>query len=557
MQREYKIERLFFPHEAILPLVRYRSTAMSVNGMVASSHPLSTLAGARILEKGGNAFDAAIATNAVLNVTQPHVCGIGGDAFFLFYDAKSGHVEFLNASGRASRNATIDFFDEKNLSSIPSRGPLAALEVPGCVDGWQEIHERYGSLSYPELLRDAIILAKDGFPISHQLSQSITAVSGTFKENKEWMRIYAPNGRPPKAGELLIQKDLGWSFEQVAMNGKAAYYEGEIAKKFVKSMEVHGGFIDADDFARHKSDWAEPLFTKYRDHLIYETAPNSQALTALIAFNLLQSSEVSEMELGSSEYTRLMIEVSKIAYTYRNKYITDPFYMTIKPSELLSVDMLKGDLERLNALLRTANRDMQLPVSNKEDGDTTYYCMVDKDQNCVSCIQSLYYGFGSGFIPEGTGIVIHNRGSYFSLNRKHHNALMPRKRTFHTLCASLTTKRDQPRLLFGSMGGDVQPQIHQQVISSFIDHGTDIQQAIEDPRWAIPGTIYENPQPVHFESRYSETTLTEMKTLGYSIVMEPPLSPLCGHAQGISIDAERGIFMGGADPRGDGLALGI
>lgn len=538
-------------------MVRYRSTAMSVHGMVASSHPLSTLAGTRILEQGGNAFDAAIATNAVLNVTQPHVCGIGGDAFFLFFDAKNGHVEFLNASGRASRNATIDFFEERKLASIPSRGPLGALEVPGCVNGWQEMHDRYGSLSYSVLLKDAIRLATDGFPISHQLSQSISAASSIFKENKEWMRIYVANGRLPKAGELLVQKDLGLSFEQIAKDGKAAFYEGEIATKFVKSMEKVGGFIDVDDLASHKSDWAEPLFTKYRDHLIYETAPNSQALTALIAFNLLQSFEVSEMEPGSAEHTQLMIEVSKIAYKYRNKYITDPSYMSIKPSELLQLDLLKADLQYLKAFHENANSNMRLPLSNKEDGDTTYYCVVDKDQNCVSCIQSLYFGFGSGFIPEGTGIIVHNRGSYFTLNRKHHNALVPRKRTFHTLCASLTTKNDQPRLLFGSMGGDIQPQIHEQVISAFIDHGTDIQQAIEDPRWAIPGTIYENLQPIHFESRYSQATLTEMKRLGYSIEMEPPLAPLCGHAQGISIDSEKGVFMGGADPRGDGLALGI
>ncbi len=540
-------------------MVRYRSTATSAHGMVASSHPLSTLAGAKILLKAGNAFDAAIATNSVLNVTQPHVCGIGGDAFFLLYDSKDGAIRFLNASGRSSRNASISYFQDRKLSSIPSRGVLSALEVPGCVDGWFEVYKRYGSIPIQTLLEDAIRLAKEGFPVSHQLSASISAASNIFSQNKEWSKIYKPQGSPPRPGELLVQSDLAWSLEKIASQGERAFYEGEIADRISSAMERHGGLIDSDDLAAHTSIWAEPVALKYRGFRIYETAPNSQGLTALIAFKLLEKLDLREMKLQSTEYTQMMIEISKIAYSYRNRYITDPEYMSIKPSEILELDSIEGDFERLGTKLRAENASIdQFGLPEKEDGDTTYYCIADQDGNCVSCIQSLYFGFGSGFVPEGTGIVMHNRGSYFSLDRKHHNALMPRKRTFHTLCASLTTTEEgEPYLLFGSMGGDIQPQIHQQVISSVLDFGTDIQQAIEDPRWARPGTIYENLDAIHFESRYPEVVVSQLKSRGYSIKYEAELSALMGHAQGIVIDPATKILSGGADPRGDGLALGI
>ncbi|MHB8568529.1 MAG: gamma-glutamyltransferase [Nitrososphaerales archaeon] len=540
-------------------MVRYRSTAMSQSGMVASSHPLSTLAGAKVLMEGGNAFDAAIATNSVLNVTQPHLCGIGGDAFFLLFDSKRGKVEFLNASGRASRNASVSYYEDRKISSIPARGVLGAIEVPGCVHGWFEVHKRYGTLPISRLLQDSIRLARGGFPVSHYLSESIYSASKIFGEYREWMKIYNRDGNPPKPGDILRQTDLAWSLEQIAKTGAAAFYTGDISNRIAESMNSHQGLIDEEDLATHASGWGEPSSVFYRGFKIYETSPNSQAITALIAFALLSRFDVKDMGFESTEYTRLMIEASRIAYGYRDRYITDIDSMTVKPSELLDHVLLEKDSLELREKLEGKDKlDSKSYVEKaKEDGDTTYYCIVDKDHNCVSCIQSLYFGFGSGFVPEGTGIILQNRGSYFSLNREHHNVLAPRKRTFHTLCASLTTKDDNPFLLFGSMGGDVQPQIHQQVISSVLDFGTDIQQAIEDPRWTKQGTIYESMDEIHFESRYSSKTISELKRLGYVIKMEQALWPSSGHAQGITIDSESGVLTGGADPRGDGLALGI
>ncbi len=520
--------------------------------------------------KGGNAFDAAIATNAALNVTQPHVCGVGGDAFYLLLDSKAGRVEFLNASGRASRNATISFYKDKGFKSIPERGVLSALEVPGCVDGWSELSERCGSLPMSELLDYAIHLAEDGFPISHNLSEAISRHILIYQECNEWLSIYTRGGKAPHAGEILKQRDLGWTLREIAKDGRDAFYSGEIAKRICNSMKGEHGLLDAEDLASHKSTWGEPVSLKYRDDFtIYETAPNSQAATALLAFNILSNFELGDMRRESAEYIALMIEASKKAYEHRDRYITDPLEMSGELSELLLRENGERDAEKVIAELKRRGiydsgirasvypSGMKLGSNGVEDGDTTYFCVVDGDHNCVSCIQSLYMGFGSGYVPEGTGINLQNRGCYFSLEETHHNALKPGKRTFHTLCASITMKAGYPHLLFGTMGGDVQPQVHQQVISSVLDFGNDIQQAIEDPRWVKLGTIYQSSDTILMESRFPESSIGELSRHGYQIKIEEALSSAMGHAQGIVIDRESGALCGGADPRGDGFAIGI
>ena len=546
-------------------MVRYRSTATSMHGMVASSHPLASMAGARILIKGGNAFDAAIATNAALNVTQPHVCGVAGDAFFLNYDSKSGHLEFLNASGRASRNATISFYREKGLESIPQRGVLSALEVPGCVDGWCELNERHGLLLLADLLAPAILLAEEGFPTSHNLSDAIARHALIYQgSSREWFRIFTRGGSAPMPGEVLKQPDLGWTLRQVAAGGREAFYQGEVAERICAAMKKEEGLLDAEDLASHKSTWGEPVSLRYRDeYTIYETAPNSQALTALIAFNILSHFELKDLRRDSAEYLALMIEASKKAYEYRDRFITDPLEMSIDPSGLLLRENGERDATSISDELSEQRRravaglEIAATASVKPDGDTTYFSVVDEDHNCVSCIQSLYMGFGSGCVPDGTGINLQNRGSYFSLDQKHHNRLQPGRRTFHTLCASLTTRRDHPYLVFGTMGGDIQPQVHQQVISAILDFGEDIQQAIEDPRWVKPGTIYEHTDVLLMESRFPERLRVELTRFGYHIKPDHALSSNTGHAQGIVIDEKSCALFGGADPRGDGAAIGI
>ena len=540
-------------------MVRYRSTATSLHGMVASSHPLSTLAGVKILLKGGNAFDAALATNAALSVVQPHICGLGGDAFFLLFDSKSGKVEFLNASGRASRNASISFYEDRGFKQIPSRGILAALQTPGCVDGWFKIYEKHCSLQLQTLFADAIKYAEEGFPISHKLSEAITeGASTTFGKYKEWLKNYTKDGVAPRPGDVLKQPDLAWTLNQIASGGRKSFYEGPVAKRIALTMRNQGGLIDEDDLGSYEAEWGEPVSVKYRDYQIYETAPNSQAITALLGFNILSHYELSGMKLDSFEHLRLLIEASNTAYEYRKKYIADSDYVKISTNELLSEARGESDAKLLKEKLERSQLSEFLPHENAKDpGDTTYFCISDSENNCVSCIQSNYMGFGSGIVPEGTGINLQNRGSYFSLEKDHHNSLQPRKRTFHTLCASLTKKDDRPYLLFGSMGGDIQPQIHLQVISRILDFDTDVQQAIEDPRWCRPGTIYENLQTILVESRFVRRVINQLRAIGYPIQTDHELSSAFGHAQAIKIDDKSGAMFGGADPRGDGLALGV
>ena len=327
-------------------MVRYRSTAVSMHGMVASSHQLSTLAGSKVLMNGGNAFEAALATNAALSVVQPHVCGVGGDAFFLLYDSKSGSIEFLNASGRASRNATISFYQDRGFNQIPARGIFAALLVPGCVDGWLKIHEKHCSLPLPALLSDAIGLAEEGFPVSHQLSDAIrVGASGLFKDYKEWLRVYTKDGVAPLPGEVLKQQDLAWTLRQIAKGGRKAFYEGPVAQKVAASMKSQSGLLDEEDLASYSAVWGEPASIAYRNYKIYETAPNSQAITALIGFNILSHFNLSKMKLGSLEYLRTLIETSEIAYEYRRKYIADPDYMKVSVRELLDAGKARKEAD--------------------------------------------------------------------------------------------------------------------------------------------------------------------------------------------------------------------
>lgn len=351
----------------------------------------------------------------------------------------------------------------------------------------------------------------------------------------------------------MKQRDLAWSLAQIAKHGRKAFYEGEIAERIESSMKTQDGLLDLEDLASNCADWGEPVSTGYNGFRIYETAPNSQAITALIAFNILEDFDFSRIELGSPEYIELMIEASRAAYRYRDKYITDPSAMMKTSDELLDKNLAK---EEAAIIRRKASHPVLSSATLNPEDDTTYFCVVDKERNLISCIQSLYNGFGSGFVPEGTGIVLQNRGSYFSLDHKHHNALSPRKRTFHTLCASLTTKDSEPHLAFGCMGGDVQPQIHLQVLSSILDHGTDIQQAVEDPRWVQLGTIYESSDTIHLEKRFPARVIEKLKNSGYKIAIEEELWPTTGIGQGVMVSGDRNVISGCADPRGDGVAIG-
>ncbi len=526
--------------------MRYRSTVMGRRGMVASSHPLASLAGLKTLESGGNVVDAAIATSAVLSVVQNNMCGLGGDMFALL--RIGGSLVGLNASGRAGERATVDLYEKLGYRSIPTHGPLSAITVPGMVHGWGELHRRYCSRDLRELLADAINHAEQGFPVSFGYAHSIESASPTLGRYRGWAQIFLPGGYPPAPGSILVQRDLAATLRLIGEEGCSTYYEGSLLDTIVRGIEAEGGILTADDFRKHRSTWDQPLCTEYRGTKIYETAPNSQAATVLLWLNMLEEHDLRSLKHDSADLLRLLFDTCRLAYAERAKWIADPDYQKL-PEHFLSKEYARSLLGGLGAGVNGAPHNPRAM-----DGDTTYFAVMNSEGDCASVIQSNYMGFGSGLVPRGTGFVLHDRGCYFTLKRDHHNCLQPHKRTFHTLCAAVGTRNDETSFCLGSMGGDVQPQVHVQLITRIIDYGLDIQEAIDMPRWAATGTIYDDALEFHVEQDY-ERLVPQLASMGYKARVTKSLSSLMGHAQGI-VRLDNGVLMGGADPRGDGAAIG-
>lgn len=521
---------------------------LASEGVVASAHPLASLAGIRVMMEGGNAFDAAVAVNAVLAVTQPHMCGVGGDIFCLVYASKEGCVRFLNGSGGAAKKADVEFYVGRGLRRIPLYGQLACVTVPGCVSGWEALNRRYGSRSLSELLRFAVDYALKGVPVSRGLAEAIRQLSQT-EVPSSWVRVYMQRGRVPREGDVLRQEDLGRSLKVIGEGGAEAFY-AMLAEEISRyEPEVP---LSEEDFKAHTSDWGEPVSTDYRGYRVYETPPNSQAVSALTALNVLEGFNLREGKYLSSEALHLVIEAVRLAYEDRARYIADPRFVEVPIDYLLSkkhADELRGRISLRQSL---PYGDV---ASSGEEGDTTYFAVVDKDRNCVSCVQSLFHPFGSRVVVGRSGVILHNRGSYFTLRRGHHNMLQPGKRPFHTLCASITFKGDRPHIVLGSMGGDGQPQTHVQILTSIIDYGLNIQEAIYAPRWVLPGTIYEKHKILLLEERFPSGVVEGLRALKHRVEVVDPFSSMMGHAQGVVV-GEDGVLLGGADPRGDGLAIG-
>jgi gamma-glutamyltranspeptidase/glutathione hydrolase len=526
---------------------------MAPHGLVAGPHYLASQAGVDILKKGGTAVDAAIATNAVLNVVYPHMCGIGGDAFWLIYDASRRDVAFLNASGHSPYAANPDYFQKGGMKSIPLRG-LLPVTVPGAVDGWFEAHSRYGKLPMNSVLEPAIQYARQGYPISHMLSFKIQEAAPDLSRYPSSKSLYLPSGKAPRPGDMLTNPGLARSLEKIAREGRDVFYKGEIAREIVKFSQENGGLLRAKDFEDMKSNWGQPVSTTYRGYTVYETAPNSQGMAALMILNLLEGYDLSSLDYHSSEHLHLMVEAKKVAFADRNRYISDPEFVKIPVSELLSKDYA----DKRRALIqkdRVADAATVAPGSFGRD--TIYLCVVDEAGNAVSLIQSLYFSFGSCVVAGNTGIVLQNRGSYFSLDPNQVNCLKPHKRTFHTLMASMTFRDGKPFLVFGTSGADGQPQTHIQVMSAVFDFGLDIQAAIEAPRWLSGRYLVNQPEgTLTMEGRFAYPTVEEMKHLGHQVNMAEKWSSNMGSAHGILIHPENGLRTGGSDPRADGLAIG-
>lgn len=544
---------------------------LAKRGMVACAHYLATQAGLSMLMAGGNAIDAALAANAAMTVVYPSTCSAGGDIFMLIWEAKTGRLHALNGSGRAPRVMTPELFARRTLQEIPLRGPLS-ITVPGAIDGWFEALERFGSLPAQTIFAPAIAFAEEGMPVSPKLVGWFKAATDLLQQWERSADAFLVDGKPPQGGSILRQPHLAATYRLLATEGRDAFYRGPLGKDVVKYVQQSGGVLAYRDLQEHHSDWVEPISTNYRGYEVHQLPPNSQGLTALEMLNILEGFDLKSLGFQTAEYVHVFLEAKKLAFADRDRYISDPAFSEIPVAQLLSKEYAEQQRARINPLKATAFYTPTL----ERGGDTMYLCTADSEGNVVSLIQSLYNGFGSGVVGGNTGMLLQNRGAYFSLNPDHVNYLQPGKRTMHTLMPAMVLKEGQPYLAIGTMGGDAQPQVQAQLLSAIIDFGLNIQQAISAPRWrsmafntrdrkrAIlsgqrqvgefqQGTAAE---VVMLERRFLSGVPLQLDLLGHRTIVEGLWEDGMGHAQAIMIHPQTHIFAGAADPRCDGLALG-
>lgn len=528
-----------------------RPVALGQRGMVASPHYMASLAGARVLENGGSAVDAAITVNSMLGVVYPHMTGIGGDAFWLMYDSASQDVRALNGSGRAGAAATRSFFLDRGYEAIPAVGPLAAVTVPGAVDSWCVAHDAFGRLPLDELLAPAIDCARRGFPTAAGLARFADEHAATLQAYPASSRAFLPNGNAPLHGDILVSEQLAATLEAIAKHGSVGFYGGPVADEIAASLQRAGGFLTVADFQAHRSDWCEPASTTYRGLSCYQHPPNSQGIVHLLVLNILEGFDLRAMGDGSPEYLHVVVEATKLAYAERERHITDPAFADIPTDWLVS----KEYADELRSRIDLTRTDPPT-TSGDSSGDTTCSVVVDRDGNAVSVIQSICHAFGSGFVAGDSGVLLHNRGSVFTLDDDHVNRLEPGKRTMHTLMPGMMLRDGAPLMVYGTMGGDGQPQTNTSLVTRVVDFQHDIQSAIEAPR-ALYGQFWgERTNDLWLETRFPQTTLEGLRRIGQPVRPVGEWADVMGHAQGIVVDRERGILMGGSDPRGDGMAIG-
>ncbi|MSR56609.1 MAG: gamma-glutamyltransferase [Planctomycetaceae bacterium] len=534
-----------------------RSAVMARRGMVATSQPLAAQAGLQVLKAGGNAADAAIAASAVIGLTEPMSCGIGGDLFVIYWDARTKKLYGLNASGRSPYALTRDVFKAKGHDEIPTIGPLS-WSVPGCVDGWEELRLRFGSKSLADLLQPAIEYAEEGFPVSEIIARGWQSSAKSLAEWADSSRTYLPNGRAPEVGEIFRNPDLARSYRLIAGQGRDAFYRGEIARRIVAFSEQNGGFLSLKDFSEHRSNWIDPISTSYRGYDVWELPPNGQGVAALEMLNILEAYDLKKMGAESPDYLHLLIESKKLAFADRARFYSDPEFFDAPIAELISKQYAAQQRKRIDP--DKAAIDVPPGDPRLAHGDTIYLTVVDKEHNCCSFIQSLYFGFGSQVVPGEVGFALQNRGTLFALDEQHPNRLEPHKRPFHTIIPGFVTKDGQPWLAFGVMGGDMQPQGHVQVLVNMIDFGMNVQQAGDAARVQHFGSATPTGRPgdpdggrVEAESGISEVVLDALRKKGHRVTRS---AGSFGGYQAILIDPQTGVLQGGSDPRKDGCAIG-
>ena len=525
-----------------------RSMVISRNGIVAAESPLAAQAGVRILERGGNAVDAAIAANAMMGVVAPMMNGIGGDLFVIVYDAKANKLYGLNASGWAPKGLTIEHLQKLGLRDMPAQG-VNSITVPGTVDGWQKLADKFGRKKLADDLTAAIRTAQDGFPVPEMTAALWGMETDHLRSDDAASKTYLPQDRAPKTGEIFRNADLAWSLQQIANHGRDAFYKGEIATKLLDAMKRHNGTMTAQDLSEYSSEWVEPISTTYRDWTVYELPPNGQGLAALEMLNIMETFPLGQKDFGfgSTKALHTMIEAKKLAYADLAKYIGEPRKQKLPVATLLSKEWAAERAKLIDA--DHAHCDVaagELPGGS----DTTYLSVVDRDGNMVSLIQSNYDAFGSGIVAAGTGFALHNRGGLFTLDPSSPNALAGRKRPLHTIIPAFAQKGDT-RVAFGIMGGWNQSQAHAQFIANMVDFKMNIQAALEAPRFSkrtFAGC------DVSMENRFSQNIRNELTAKGHKIEVKGTFSSVVGGGQAVLRDFATGVNYGASDPRKDGQA---
>jgi len=533
-----------------------RSVVLGQNGMVATSHPLATQIGLDVLKSGGNAIDAAIAANAALGLMEPTGCGIGGDLFAIVWDNKTQKLYGLNASGRSPEDLTLAYFEEQNMEKIPSHGPLP-VSVPGAVDGWFELHGKFGSKPMDELLQPAIEYAEKGFPLTELIAwymhRSVPFFISREFPNIEDTYMGQNGGKLPEEGQIYKNPYLANTYKKIAKGGRKTFYRGEIAKVVSKFIQEQGGFLSTKDFANHRSEWVEPVSINYRGYDVWELPPNGQGIAALQMLTILEGYDFSKIEFGSAEHLHLFTEAKKLAFEDRAKYYADMDFFNVPVEELLSEEYAA----KRRALI--GERAGRYNAGEISAGETIYMTVADKNGTMISLIQSNYRGMGSGMAPPKLGFMLQDRGELFSLKRGQANTYAPKKRPFHTIIPAFVTKDGKPFLSFGVMGGDFQPMGHTQIIMNIVDFGMNVQEAGDAPRWdhtggASPmGATTTNTGTVRLESGIPYTTIRALMDKGHRI---GTARGVYGGYQAVLWDDENKVYHGASESRKDGQAAG-
>jgi gamma-glutamyltranspeptidase/glutathione hydrolase len=528
-----------------------RSIVSTKLGIVAASHPVAARAGAEILERGGNAVDAAIAANAMIGLMEPSSCGLGGDLFVLYYEATSGKLHGLNSSGGAPAALTPQLLKSKGITEMPSTG-IHTVTVPGVVGGWDVLARRFGTKPMSELLAPAIYYAQEGFPVTEVIAQGWANAVERLSQYPTSTKTYLPGGHAPQTGEIFRNPDLGRTLRRIAERGRDGFYKGDTADAIVRISNELGGTMTLSDLSDFQPEWVAPIHSTYRGWNIAELPPNTTGIAALIMMNIMEQFPLGEWGFHSAKALHVMIEAKKLAFADLIRYIGDPNFSKLPVDVLLSKSHAQ-ERARLIDMKRASPRvePAELPgYTNSKGNDTIYLCAIDARGNIASLIQSIYAGFGSAIVPNGMGFALHNRGALFTLYPGQANTLAPRKRPLHTIIPGFMEK-DGVRIGFGIMGGFNQPQAHAQFAAGIADFGFTIQEALEAGRF---NKLTFEGCDVNIESSVPESTLRELQALGHQLTVVPPRSGVFGWGQAVMSDA-KGVHYGASEPRHDGAAI--